>query len=222
MHPPTSPPDPAATYVIMRFSAPLMIVGEDGRDTTTFGEMPAGEMLGGRIGGQGSGGMPRPLGQASLFALSADRLFMGTSNSEAVDVYSLSGQRLRTIRLGVTTRAPSRAQYERAADNFISIMPAGMRDAAREWVMGIPMPDRLPAYTALLTDDAGLLWVVLSVPGDPTTRLRVLRENGASVADLTVPVNLTVFEVGADYLLGGREDETGEPHLMLFRVRRGS
>jgi hypothetical protein len=62
---------------------------------------------------------------------------------------------------------------------------------------------------------------VLSVPGDPTTRLRAIRENGTVVADVTVPVNLSVFEVGADYMIGAREDENGEPHLMVFRLRRG-
>jgi hypothetical protein len=214
-------PDPSAGYFIARTVSTLQLVDATGQVIATVGEVPSGEVVGGMGGRGGGGGMPRPLGQATSFALSADRLFVGTGDSATVDVYSLTGERLRTLRLDVPVRAPTRAQYEAAAGVFLSIVPSQVREAARTWILGVPIPERLPPYTALLTDDGGLLWVVLSVPGDPTTRLRAIRENGTVVADVTVPVNLSVFEVGADYILGAREDENGEPHLMVFRLRRG-
>ena len=218
--PPPSPPDPAAAYFIIHTVSPLQLVDGSGQVAATIGEVPSGEMVGG-MNGRGGGGMPRPLGQTTTFALSADRLFVGTGDSATVDVYSLTGERLRTIRLDVPARTPTKAQYESAAGVFLSIVPSGMRESARNWVLSIPMPQRLPPYSALLSDDSGLLWVVLSVPGDANTRLRAVRETGAVVADVTVPLNLAVFEIGADYILGGREDAGGEPHLLMFRLHRG-
>jgi hypothetical protein len=217
--PPPAPPDPNAGYFVVRMVAPLQLVDGSGQVVAATPDVPVLEALGGMS--DGAGGMPRPLGQTTQFALSTDRLYVGTGDSAAIDVYSLAGERQGIIRLDVPVRAPTKAQYESAANVYLSIVPAGRREAMREWLLGIPMPERLPPYSALLTDVTGLLWVVLSVPGDLDTRLRAVRENGAVVADVTVPVNLTVFEIGTDYILGGREDENGEPHLLLFRLRRG-
>jgi hypothetical protein len=219
--PPASAPDPNAGYFIISMVAPIQLVDAAGTVTATLGEVPAGEMVGGNMNGRGGGGMPRPLGQSTSFALSADRLFVGTGDSAAVDVYSFDGKRTATLSLRVPMRASTKEQYERAAENYLSIAPAPMRETARKWVLGIPMPPRLPPYTGLFTDPDGLLWVVLSVPGDKDTQLRAIRATGAVVADAVVPVNLSVFEIGADYILGAREDADGEQHVVMFRLHRG-
>lgn len=63
------------------------------------------------------------------------------------------------------------------------------------------MPDRLPLHSALLADRDGTLRVVLSIPGDTTTRRRGLTPDGAVVH-------------------GAREDAMGESHVATYRFRR--
>jgi hypothetical protein len=95
-----------------------------------------------------------------------------------------------------------------------------MRDGARKWVLAIPMPEKLPPFTGLFVDADGALWVVLSAPGDPDTRLRAYSPEGRVLGNLTIPVNLNVFEVGTNYVLGAREDADGEQFVSLYTYRR--
>jgi hypothetical protein len=165
--------------------------------------------------------VPRPLGRATLMALSARYLFVGTADSASVDVYTLEGSRVRAIATGATPRHPTKAELERSAAELVSFDPnARSRAAMQQLLLDIPAPLTLPPYSALLTDPGGALWVVLSAPGDPHTVLEVFSPEGQHLADVTVPVNLTVREVGADYILGTYEDARGEPHVALYRMRR--
>jgi len=97
-----------------------------------------------------------------------------------------------------------------------------MRERVKNSFLKIPMPKQLPPYSALHIDPEQLLWVVLSTSGDPDTRLRCLRSDGRVIADVRIPVALTVFEIGLDYVLGGYEDEEGEPYVAVYRLRRDS
>jgi len=61
----------------------------------------------------------------------------------------------------------------------------------------------------------------LTVPGDADTQFRVFRAEGQAVADVRVPINLTIHEIGADYILGSRQDDDGEQHVVMYRLHRG-
>jgi hypothetical protein len=212
--------DTTAPYFVASLVAPLQLVDATGRVVAATGELPAGEILGGNKGGAG-GGMPRPLGQQVSFALSETGLFVGTGSTAAIDAYSLAGRRLATLPLDVAARAPTRDQYARAADVLLAALPSRVRAETRAWVLGIPMPATLPPYSALHADPEGLVWAVLSAPGEGDTRLRALRADGRVVANVTVRTSLTVFEIGSDYVLGAREDAAGEQHVVVYRLRRG-
>lgn len=63
--------------------------------------------------------------------------------------------------------------------------------------------------------------MVTSIPGDDATELRAIGADGGIVADLRLPVDMIVYEVGRDYILGTYEDGDGEPHVVMYRIRRG-
>ncbi len=215
-----TPPDPALGYFFIQMAAAPQLVGTAGDTAATLPEVPFGEMVGGNMGGRGSGGMPRPIGAQTAFALAADRLYVGLADSSAIAVFGLDGKRTGTIAVQAPPRATTRAHYERASEISLSMVPAQMRDGARKWVLAIPMPEKLPPFTGLFVDPGGALWVVLSAPGDPDTRLRGYSADGRVVANLSLPVNLNVFEVGANYVLGAREDADGEQYLSVYSYKR--
>lgn len=201
-----------------RHQGRLSLIDGRGNTTRTIGDVPSTEWA---VDGNGNRGMPRPLGKVTRLALSSDRLYVGRADSALIDVYSLDGRRLRALPLGIPPRRPTQQQYERAVDDMLAFVEdLDMRRSGRRQFLAIPMPAEVPFYSELLVDPDGILWAVLSVPGDPDTRLRAVRSDGAIVADVRIPVGMTVFEIGRDYILGGYEDAAGEPHVSMYRLRR--
>lgn len=164
---------------------------------------------------------PRPLGSVTSLALTQKVLYVGTADSSAIDVLSLDGKYMRTIRLLVAPRSPTPAHIDAAATALASYQPdATDRAALKRKLMAVPMPALLPAYSALRADPFGNLWAVVSVPGDSTTHLRAFNDAGVEVADFTIPRPLLIYEVGLDYLLAGFEDENGEQHIHVYGLAR--
>lgn len=167
-------------------------------------------------------GENRPLGRMTRLAVSGDRVFVGTADSGVVDLYASDGRRIGGLPVGGERRQPTRRHYEQAIELQVAALPdRASQEAAKRMLLGIPMPEYLPHYTGLFTDPAGTLWVQLSAPGDGATWLRAVGPAGAVLADVHLPVELTVFEVGDDYILGRYDDGSGEQHVALYRLHRG-
>lgn len=216
--PAASPPNPRADYFILENVARLHIVDATGTDTASTPETLYMEVLGGMRGRDA--GLPRPLGKSSSFALGRDRLFVGIPDSSDIAVFSRRGARVGTIPVHVPARRPTRDQYEEATDALLTSVPAQAREQVRAWVLAIPMPETLPPFSALFAGPEGGVWAQLSMPGDAETRLRALSPDGRTRADISIPQSLAVFEVGVDYVLGLHEDENGEQHVLVYRLRR--
>lgn len=220
--PSTGRPDPAASWAIVRTVSSLEVVDASGSVIASDSDMLGTELV--RMTGDarrriGAGGMPRPLGRSAIFALERDHLLVGIPDSAAIAVFTLDGKRSATLPLNVPSRAPTKQQYQHAAEQLLSFVPMPMRQRTRDWILSVPMPETLPATSALFADPGGRVWAQLSMPGDPETRLRALSADGRMIADIIIPQSLTVFEIGRDYILGLHEDEDGEQHVLLYRLR---
>jgi len=180
-----------------------------------------GNFSGDEIVVMGGGGGPRPLGKQTSLAVIRDRVYVGTADSAFVDVLSLDGRRLAGVPLSINRRRPSDRNYLSAVDEMLITVPAQVRSMVKERLLSIPMPEQLPPYKTIIADSENLLWLLLSFPGDSETRLQAVNEDGKIIADLRIPLELTVFEIGSDYLLGSYEDSSSEPHVALFFMRRG-
>jgi hypothetical protein len=190
------------------YTAPLWLGDAQGNITTTIGETAFGEN--------------RPLGRITRFAVTDDRLYVGTADSAYVDVYALDGRRLDAVPVGVPPRRPTRRNYERTIDGMTALFTDRQsRETQREQMLKIPMPDHLPPYSAIYADPAGTLWVVTTAAGDPETRLRAIGQQGDILGELRLPTELRVLEVGMDYVLGLHDDEGGEQSVVMYRMRRG-
>jgi outer membrane protein assembly factor BamB len=167
-------------------------------------------------------GQWRPLATITRIALGDDRLYVGTGDSAYVDAYDLRGQRVATFRVGGTLRAPTTKNYERAIDISLATLPGTPKgkEIIRQKMLAIPMPEHLPSYTDLFVDPAGSLWVVTSVPGDGRIVLRAFAPSGQSLGEIHLPIEMRIFEVGSDHLLGAYEAPDGQEHVALYHLRR--
>ena len=217
--PPRTPPDPNAKYVIVGAAATPVVVAVGGDTIIKLGEVPYGEMLSGMVNGR-AGGLQRPLGGTTAYALGVDRLYIGITDSSSVAIYGLDGKRTGTIPVPMADRSPTAEQYAAAAEIPLAIVPAPMRDAYRAFVLSAPPPSRLPPFSKLFVDAANLLWVQVSSPGEKSTRFRVFGADGKAAAQVEIGANVEVFEIGTGYLLGARTDADDEPHLTVYKLTR--
>jgi hypothetical protein len=199
---------------VMNSTAAVYRVGRNGAVQDRLGELAAFEMI--RLGG---GGAPRPLGRATSIAAVGDAIVVSSPDS-ALAFVTVSGRAPTQVRLPVTRRAPSRSEYEAAVHATASMVPGQMRAAVISQMLAAPMPERVPPVTALFGDQHGLLWVQTSPPGARMTELLVLRLDGVLVARVRLPVALTIYEIGHDYVLGTYADAADEMHVALYRLLR--
>lgn len=163
----------------------------------------------------------RPLGRVVRLAVGGDRMYVATNDSAWVSVYGLDGLHLLDIAMGLELQPPTRHAFETAVEAQVRVFrDADMREGMQARLLEVEMPEYVPPVTALFVDPHGLLWVQTSEPGAPSTRLQVHDQSGSVRAVLTVPRELTIFEVGSDYVLGAFEDSLGEPHVVLWALRR--
>jgi hypothetical protein len=177
--------------------------------------VPTGEMVVLR-GGAG----PRPLGKSTAFVVASDRLYVGTGDSAAVDVFGLTGKAMPRIALRIPTRIASRENYERAVDDIVAAIGGGMREVIRDRFLELPRPKSLPPYFDLLIDSTDLVWVVLTGPGDPDTRLRAVDATGQTRSEIRLPFAISVTDIGMDYILGIKSDSDGVEHVVMYRLKR--
>lgn len=177
------------------------------------------------VGGLGILPMGEPwiLGKITQFAITDERVYIGTADSASLDVYDLEGDRLASIPLAIAPRAPTEANIERWLDAlWETFNDTGYRQWGKEMTRrNSPVPEHVPLYTDLAVDPEGVIWVALSSPGDGETRFQVVSPDGTRLADFRIPTELRPYEVGQDYLLGRIHGPYDTPGVALYRVRRG-
>lgn len=209
-----------ATPDVMAARAAVYRIDRAGAVLQRLGEIPAGEVVAmvGPTGGRG--GAPRPLGRTAAVAALAGSVAISSADSPSVTMVRPDGREVRHV-LPITTRAPSRSEYDEAIQALALMAPAALRQSLVDQLTQVPMPERLPAITALFVDTEGLLWVQASPPGAPALDFLIVDQAGAIVARCRVPRGITVFEIGRDYVLGSLIDASDEVRLVMFGLRRG-
>jgi hypothetical protein len=188
----------------------------------TFAELkPVGEYASGDVLRMGGGGIPRPLSAQTQLAMSPTQLFVGVSGQAQIEVFSVDGTRARAFPVPSAESAPTKAQYEAALERTLQQVPPAFRDRARGPALAAPLPDKLPAYSALLADASGMVWTVVSAPGDESTRLRAYRGDGSRATELMLRGDIAIFEIGRDYVLGVATLADGDQEVRVHRLTRG-
>jgi hypothetical protein len=188
------------------FSASLLTLDGQGRVIRDIGTFPVYQ--------------DRPLGVVTKIAALGDRIFIGTEDSAYIDRFDFNGERHPGLRLGSPLRHPSLANFERVIDQRVSgFTDKSQREFWRKRFLSMPMPEYLPAYSALFADSEDeRLWVQISIPGDSTTVLRAVGLDGKIQGDVTLRQDLTVFNVAHGYILGEYDDSGGDQHVVLYKI----
>jgi hypothetical protein len=140
---------------------------------------------------------------------------VGTADSAVIQVYTLDGAAagVRTLPSGSVRATDADLELAKRRDS----MGQSARHQAQtreEWALDTP-PTTLPAYDAMLVDSDDHLWVRRHpVAGDARTPWIVFAADGTQVATVSLPVTLTVHEIGRDYIAGIMLDPANGSHAV--------
>ncbi len=85
----------------------------------------------------------------------------------------------------------------------------------------LPIPKELPVAAALLVDKLGFIWIErYRFPWDEEIKFDVIDPESGWLGTITLPEPVTIYEIGADYLLGLRRDGMGVEQVVMLGLRR--
>lgn len=162
-----------------------------------------------------------PFARSTYLAVHRDAVVVATNDTYEIRLFDSTGQLRRVVRrrgepVPVTPAdidAYREQQLENAAgpnSQFRTLIERQLADAE--------YPQTMPAYTSVLPDAAGRLWVRESTHLGEPPRWAVYDRDGALMAELTVPERFRPMDIGEDYVLGLMRDELDLERVLLYRL----
>lgn len=213
---------------ILRDSASYMRFALDGTPVEALGRFPQGETFGVQVRPkQPLQPFPVPFGLATVAALRADTMLIGTGADFEIAEVAPGGEPVGLIRAPIAraevTSAESKAFTQRALERLESAVNSKLDTALVRSLRAAPFPARKPAYGRFLVDATGALWVSAPLdPPDPPTEWTVFGPDGAWLGTMTTPPQFRVDEIGADYLLGVLRFSDGQERVQRYALSRGT
>lgn len=166
--------------------------------------------------------LPRPFSPHSVVAVSSDRVYVAYTGDYTIAEYDLAGTLQRLVRLVAPNHPVTAAHRELYAQNWLAETDAESdRSRIRRLLEIAPFPDALPAFSSILIDADGHLWVEnYRVPGELRIVYSVFDVDRGLLTTVAVPEGLRVSEVGRDYVLGRWQDSLDVAHVRLHELTR--
>jgi hypothetical protein len=158
---------------------------------------------------------PRPLAPRASFSFGPEGMsYLSRGNEYRIDVFSPSGDSLRTIRRPVEPRPVTVDQRDSALAVIADAFERVGENPARE----VELPDRSPVISGLVPDSEGNLWVLNAGGGEGgRNEWSVHDASGRYLGAVLLPA-MTVTQIGDDFLAGTTTDELGVPKAVVYRI----
>lgn len=205
---------------LVRMPVPVVRLSTTGEVVDTVAMAAGSESV--RIPMEGGFADAAPMfGRDSHFAVRDDRVLLGSAERMEYRVLGADGKLLRIHRVPGYDLRLTEARLEAERDARLDVNPAN-----REILEKLPLPERRPAYSVLLVDATGAVWLEEHV-GEFVDLLsfeprewQVFDPAGEWLGAVRLPGRFTVHEIGADYVLGVRRDELDVERPQVLRLER--
>jgi hypothetical protein len=164
-----------------------------------------------------------PFTQAELVSVHGNALAVYRGPGNEIGVWTQAGQLQRIIRWSTPPR-PVRDVWERY--KVASLERRGLTAIGREHYrefheLSLPLPEHLPAIEAVMSDTEGRIWARRYRLLWETAQIwDVFEPDGEWCGTITTPPNLTVYHIGADFVLGVHRDELDVERVRLHALIR--
>jgi len=166
-----------------------------------------------------------PFGREGRTAFGGGRVYLSNGDRLIIEAYSLEGAHLMSIRADVDQPEVSEGDIARWIEATLNRPVYLQRPDAAERARGrfekAPVPKRMPAHDEMMVDADERLWVrQYDPPWEEANAWWVFDAEGAWLGSVDLPLNLQVFEIGEDYLLGVWMDEFDVEYVQVYRLRK--
>jgi hypothetical protein len=167
--------------------------------------------------------LPVPFDIMPSATVGRTHFFVTAGRSAEILQYDTAGTVRRIIRINGYTRPVTRREVDRLLSGVRSSAPseaAGI-ELARAYSR-LPLPRELPAFEALVVDNAGCLWARTYSPEQTAfADWVVFDESGIALGSVPLPAMLHVAQIGRDFVVGTWRDTSRVEHVRRYRLFRG-
>ena len=193
------------------------VLGPDGKLDASFGEFPGTEWWAVfSRGGQIESSRVHPFGRNTMGAVWGDLVAIGDQATYEIKAFAADGSLLRIIRRDGELGSPTRAEQDSYWERRYADLPDDRRAESLKAVKDMPVVDSYPAFSGILSDRLGYLWVRERWSSVWT----VFDQEGRVRGLVEMPSGLSVFEIGEDYVLGRARDDLGVEYVQLWTLAR--
>lgn len=160
----------------------------------------------------------------SVHSVVWDRLIViSPSDDYEIRAYEPSGALNLIVRRDHANRAVTQADVDAWVAERLAAADPEARPTMERVMAGLPPVESFPAFSELIVDDAGDLWVrEYKRPGDERSVWTVFASDGRMRGLVETPTGLTVYRIGTDFLLGRSVDDLGVERVRLWGLVRSS
>lgn len=203
---------------LVRADAAIAAMSSAGDEMDTLGVFPGREIV--LWSENGRAVMSTPLfAHSTSAALVGSSLFVGDQNRFEIHEYALDGRLSRILRVLEVSLTLSEGDIERALAEELATRPESERAMWESHFERMAVPETRPAYSRLLGDPEGNLWVA-GYARDPggATSWSVFDSSGAWLGNVEMPDRFRVLEIGSDWVLGIWRDGLDVEHVRLYEL----
>ena len=169
-----------------------------------------------------SGGRPRIWGRTMVFAVAPKGVWYGSAADYEIEHVDWTGQVTRIARWAGPDLTVTRERVDLFRDAWLARYEAAERRRRFEkesWPeIRDGLPDRFPAYEALLPLADGSVWVRTHGWRAPDTELHLLGPDGTWIRRLTMPSGPTLLDADRDWVLLRRRGELDEHIVAVYQL----
>ncbi|MEJ2217098.1 MAG: hypothetical protein P8099_10835 [Gemmatimonadota bacterium] len=163
-----------------------------------------------------------PFARVSSHAMRGDRVFIGDQSTFQVGEYRPDGRVVALIRIPGMDLTLTDADVAKALQNALAGIPERARPGIRALWRSYSMPPTKPAYSRLLVDADGDLWVAASARRPATAeRWRVFDAGGRWLGVVAVPPRFRITWIDDAGVLGVERDSLDVERVSLYGLSRG-
>ena len=209
-------------------STVVEIVDGEGKLLVSLGAYPDEDMITARGSRGYTERMPAAYSRELVTSLWGDLIVVSPNHRYEIRAFGADGTLARIVRREHAPRIPTEADKQFYLDREIALRdtpdtPAELLEEARRVFGSVPVVEMFPAFSAILTDDAGYLWVrEYDFPREerPAPLWTVFDPGGHVLGFIETPKDVHIHHIGEDYILVRVQDELGVESIQVRPLGR--
>ena len=165
---------------------------------------------------------PRTWGRSMVFAVTPTGVWYGSADDYELEHVDWTGRIARTARWSGPDLRVTREHLDRYRDVRLARynVPEERQRFLSEWWPDIldGLPERFPAYEALVSLPDGSVWVTTFGWRAPQREVHLLGADGTWIRRLTIPAGAVLLDAGLDWVLLRQRGELDAPTVAAYRL----